>query len=483
MPLTFSDEQIREITGQVLETPALIERALQQKADVVKKKQDYKDLDDAQNVYTVYYSNIIKRYHAELKYLSGTQRTDPDDSLIDPSGQLAAGNAYCPRGEPAWKPFQPKVTDMINGNPTTPFAGYETTVISAISPPLTLMKTGFTSGTADTTTTAAFVVDEVEVTDDTGFAENDTVLFISGSAFLLGTVTEITAMAPPAAKFKVTILRASGGYAGILTGATVKNFHPGFTLSQRELETGILPGEVTYLQNLKTDIDAKVAAWEALLVSQIADLTANDAPAPEAAEITAAKNAATATKVIIDTWQGYPSIGSGTSRFGTNLPALEAEMTARPGGAAARISQITTRLGSVAQSPDGSFSGTGHYYSYFNNLNMRLNLIEGTLRNHYQMGMGGEVFDQKIKVLEDILARDTATFSIAAFTVDGNNSSTIAVNQTTNFGLGDTVKVMSNTVRTLTGTILAIDNLRVTLSFDIPASYTVADKARLVKQN
>ena len=107
MPLLFNDEQIREITGQVLEAPDLIARAIEEREAVIKKQQDYKDLDDAQAVYTGYYNNIITKYHAELAVLSGTQRTNPNDALIDPAAQLAEGNVYLPRGEPVWKPFQP----------------------------------------------------------------------------------------------------------------------------------------------------------------------------------------------------------------------------------------------------------------------------------------------------------------------------------------------------------------------------------------
>lgn len=489
-PLNFNDEQIREITGQVLEAPDLIARANEEKAAVLKKQQDYKDLDDAQAVYTGYYNNIITKYHAELAVLSGTQRTNPNDALIDPAAQLAEGNVYLPRGEPVWKPFQPKLNDINNGNPTSVYPGTtEPAQIGLVTTSINLLKSGFTDGSASTTTTGAFTGSNVPVSSNAGFSVGNRVLFISGSNFLYGTITNITSGAnpspPPATiyTFTISVISSSAGTGGIGTGATVRNYHPGFTLAQRETGSGLSAGELAYMNGLKADIDTKVAAWETMLNTQLGYLNANDAPAPDAAEITAAKGDINNAKTIIDTWQAYPSTGSGTSRFGTNLPALESELSARPSFITARAPQITSRLGSVSQNGDGNFTGSGHYLNYFNNLNMRINMIQGTLRNYYQMNLGTEVFNQKIKVLEDQLAQGASTFTIAAFTADGDNGNTVAVKTTTGLGLGDTVKVMSNTVRTLTGTILAINDLRVTVSFDVPNTYTVGDKARLVKQN
>lgn len=490
MPLLFNDEQIRELTGQVLQAPDLIARAIEEKEAVVKKQQDFKDLDDAQSVYTGYYDNIITQYHNELAILSGTQRTNPDNSLIDPAGQLAAGNVYLPRGEPVWKPFQPKVNDINNGLPTIAYVGTtEPAQIAWTTTSINLLKNGFTDGAATTTTTAAFVGNTVSVNSNAGFAIGNRVIFISGSNFLYGTVTTVTSgpnptpPPPTLSGLTISVILSSAGTGGIAMGASVRNFHPGFNLTQRETGGGLAAGELAYMNGLKADIDTKVTAWEAILDAELGYLNANDAPAPEAGEITAAKGDINNAKAIIDTWQAFPSTGSGTSRFGTNLPDLEAELSARPTFISSRTPQITNRLGSVTQGGDGTFSGSGQYLSYFNNLNMRINMIQGTLRNYYQMNLGIEVFDQRIKVLEDQLAQGSSTFTIAALTSDGNNGNTVAVKTTQNLGLGDTIKVMSNTVRTLTGTILAINELLVTVSFDVPNTYTVGDKARLVKQN
>ena len=489
-PLNFNEEQIRELTGQVLEAPDLIARAIEEKEAVVKKQQDFKDLDDAQAVYTDYYSNIITRYHTELAVLSGTQRTNPNDALIDPAAQLAPGNIYLPRGEPVWKPFQPKLNDINNGNPTSVYGGTtEPAQIALTTTSINLLKSGFTDGAATTTTTAAFVGNSVSVTSNVGFSIGNRVIFISGSNFLYGTITNVTSgtnPSPPPATLNgltIAVIASSAGTGGIASGASVRNFHPGFSFAQRETGSGLSSGELAYMNGLKTDIDTKVAAWETMLNTQLSTLNANDAAAPDAAEITAAKGDINNAKTIIDTWQAYPSTGSGTSRFGTNLPALETELSARNTYSGTRATQIISRLGSVSQSSDGKFTGSGQYLNYFNNLNMRISMIQGTLRNYYQMNMGLEVFDQRIKVLEDQLAQGSSTFTIAALTSDGNNGNTVAVKTTTGLSLGDTVKVMSNTVRSLTGTVLAINELLITVSFDVPDTYKVGDKARLVKQN
>lgn len=477
MALVFSDDQIKSLTALVLEAPISIASLTTDKANVVAQKAKYLADDNGNAVYTNNWKGIIDAYHDEGKYLDGLTKTPYSLAAIDPAARLIDGNIHFITS-PIWVNFQPKVHASNTGLPTFSFPTTEQAAINQILTSIALLKTGWTDGAATTTTTAAFVVDEVDVTSAAGFLIGNRVLFISGSNYLYGTIATITGL-----KLKIVIISASAGFTGIAMGATVTNFFAGFNLTQRESGAGTNAGLTAFMAALKLLIDGDVATWQGRLTPQQTALNANDAIGVEATEITTAKNNVASALLVITTWQSFPSIGVGTSRFGTNLPPLESKLGTRPAEITTRAGQIPTRLGSISQAADGSFTGTGNYFKLFENLNARLNKAGGTRRQFYSADLGVILFDQLIANATSQAARDSITFTIAKLTAPATGTNQVTVDTVVGLAVSNTVKVIGTTLPTITTTITSIAGLVLTLGALIPNTYTLGEISRVVKQN
>jgi hypothetical protein len=476
MSLVFTDTQLKDLTKGVLNAPANILAAQADQAAMVAQKAKLLVTDQGNETYTNNWLNIIARYHEELKYLNGVTHTNYDSAAIQPAGKLTQPNIHF--NPPTWVKFQPQLHASNNGIPIGAWANTETEAIDRANLYLDYLKNGFTDGAANTTATTGFVVDEIDVTSAVGLAAGNRVLFISGSNFLLGTIDTIVGL-----KLKIIIILSSGGFPGILTGATVANFHVGFSLAQRDAGTGANAGDVAYQAALKVPIDTAIADWKTRLNAEKTELLANDATGTEATEITNAKNLVNGHITTITTWQSFPAIGVGTGRFGTNLPPLEVSLANRPAQITSRITEITTALGSVSQLPDGTYSGSGNYFKLFDNLNLRLNIAGGSLRSYYDADLGVQALAQIVVNLQNQKIRDEATFNVKSFTADADGTNVIKVNTITGLIVTDAVKIMSNSQAVLSAVITGIAGLNVTLDITIPNTYTVADLARLSKQS
>lgn len=477
MSLTFTDAQIKDLTQKVIDSPTLIAQADAQIAATTLNKAKVLASDNQNAVYTTNWVNILTQYHTEIKYLNGVLYTEYDTAQIPLAGQLLNPNIHFPTS-PIWTKFQPKLDPSNTGLPTSVFANTETEALTRINTYFGLLKTGFTDGSGSTTTTGAFAVGVVAVTSTTGFSVGNHVLFISGSNFLYGTISLIAGL-----NVTVALVISSAGFSGILTGASMKNFHVGWTLGQRDSGTGASTGDSAYMAALKVQADVPVADWKTRLNAELTALNANDAVGTEKTQITAAKAQVSGHISVITTWQAFPAIGVGTSRFGTNLPALESDIAARPGEFATRIADITIALGGVTQNPDGTYSGTTNYFNLFDNLNLRLNKAGGTLRTYYDSDLGVQLFTQLKTNIINQTARDNATFNIQVFSQDANGSNVVALASVAGLLVSDAVKIMSSTQAVLTATISGISGNLVTLSITVPNTYKASESARLVKQN
>lgn len=480
MAFNFTDEQIRELTGQVLAAPQKIADLNNNKTKAIQLKNDYLDLDNANKVYTDGYLAFVSSYHTELKYLNGEDRTLYDTANIDPAGRLTDGNIHFP-SSPVWVNMQPKKHPSNEGLPFGSWVDREDTSINNINTLIDLMKNGFASGATTSSTATAFVGNTVEV-NSTAFSNGQTVLFYNGTNFLYGTITSIDSPPPMTGvrTLGISIIYSSAGFGGISIGSTVKNFHSGFNNAQRE-ET-VIPPDVAYLHGLKDQIDFLVGLWETILGSEETALNSNDAP--ETSEIASAIANINTSQSAIDTWQAQPSTGSGVSRFGdTYLNPLISAMSTRLTQITARAAQIISRLGSITQNPDGSYTDSGHYFSFFDNLNLRINKASGTLRNFYQQDLIISVIDQQIATAQAAADRDSATFDIKQFTADANGTNVVSLDNVSGLSISQSVKIMSNAQTTINAVITDIMSLDVELDIIIPSTYKVADKARLVVQN
>ncbi|NBW98518.1 hypothetical protein EBR03_02985 [bacterium] len=319
------------------------------------------------------------------------------------------------------------------------------------------------------------------MTSPSGFAVGHKVLFTSGSNFLYGTITTIGAAVPlMGAPMQVSIIFSNNGYAGIASGATVKNSFGGFSLSQRNAGTGSNGGETALLLALESDIDTKIGVIKAALDAQKVALLANDATGAEAAEISTARTAINTKITSVATWQAYPSTGA-TSRFGNNLSTIETVLSSRLTEIPTRVTQITNRLGSITQNPDGTYSGTGNYFNLFSSLDVRLNKGGGTLRSYYNSDLGIALFTNMIISFQNQVDRDSAVFTVKALGANATGTNQITVSNSTGLATGP-AKVMSATQPVIDVNISSISGNTLTLDVTVSSDYKTTESARIVKQ-
>ena len=481
--LTFTDSQIKETTGQMLAAPAKLESQAASQANAANAKAGYLDLDKANAIYTDQYLAIIQAYHDEYKLISGIQKTITSEASITAGGKLDSGNTFFPDASnpPIWQKFQPFLAPEVLGNPTTTYAATEQAAWTPLQNYITLLETGFTSGSASTAFTLGTST-TVSVLLSTGFSVGDKVIiFDTGSGWVYGTINLITAGIPPAATLITYDTVSSGGTLG--STGTIANHDGGFSMAQRE-NGGVSGGRGAYLTGLKTSIDTQVTTWAANLTSQLTALNTNqDTVAPGPANVTTAKTNVTTAKSTITTWQARPATGTGLSRYGAYLDNdIVPLISTRTSQISVRTPQIPAALGTVTQAPDGTYTGSGFYFKLFGNIDLRLNKTGGTLRQYYQQDLVGAAFAQQTSLTKGTTSRDAETFLVKIFQTDADGTNVIQLADVNSLTNGESVKIITNTQPVITTTISSITGQKVQLAASVPNTYTVADQARLVVQ-
>lgn len=479
MALIFTESQIQELTGQLLAAEEKKLQALQRKELLTKTKADYLDLDNANAAYTAHILGIIDAYHTEYKYLQGTLRTTPTTANIDDGGRLAPGNIYFPSTPTPWLRFQPKMQLENNGYPESPFTPTEPAASTLVSTAAELLTDGFNDGAGSATSTGGFVGVNIEVTSISGFTVGDRVVILSGANYLYGTIDSLGTM--PSPNMDITLITANAGYGGITSGATIENALTAFSNSERE--SGASPmSRDTLMQAIKASIDTYVTDLETILVAEETALNSNDATGEDATTNQAALGDLSSILTAINTWQAQPSLGVGTSRFGdTYLSPFLSAIAARDSFVTTRAAQVAASLGTLSQAPEGPLTGSGQYLAYGENLNQRLNLVSGTLRQYYASDLAIRAIDDEIALILSLQARDSATFDIRLLTAEPTGSRTVTVDNPSGLTVSNAVRIISNTVQPLVTTITEIVDDKITLADPVPPIYTTQDKARLVR--
>ena len=479
MALTFTDDQVRTVSGEVLSIPALITTLTAQKVQATQGKADTLTKDEGNQAFYDFYKNTAISYHDELKNINGLARAPYLDSVLDDSAQQKAGNLHYP-ASPIWTAMLPKVIDANNGLPTTPFSPYENDQLTKVFDLIDLLKNGFTDGALDDTLTTAYVIGQDIEVDTGGFVVGQRIVIDDSNVSLLA---EVVAVNPPsttgAEDLEITVLSDPNVVLGI--GARVRNFHPGFTDAEREGTSTPYAPEV--LQFWSDELDSEVQDWENSLDGQLAALGTLDPGGVENTDRDDAITDVNAAKTAIDTWQTAPDTGVGIGRFGdTALAPLESKITDRQSEAPARAAAILGFVGSVSQTPDGAYSGTGHYYSLFKWVDFRISKAGGTLFAFYNFDLVLKFIDNQILTATNKKAEFDATLLVLKLAEDADGTNFVTLEDVTGLSISDAVKIVDDDVLTpvFSGTIVGIGGLIVEL--DGPVSgFLVEKRARLVK--
>lgn len=256
------------------------------------------------------------------------------------------------------------------------------------------------------------------------------------------------------------------------------------------------------VQTLKSDLVTAINGIVTQLNAELAAILTNDSDAGRQAQNNAARNdintnimpALTAWLAYADfntshgqtTCAGFNSYNSNllapTKLHSAQLAALTTALNNRTTFLTTRVSQLNTNLGSVSQNIDtGDYTGSGFYKSRLDYLNLRINVMTGSLTALVndqqsiaaQTQISGNLKDQK-SIYMSILPT-------TKFAVSGNGTAVISLVNASFYGPGDLVYIASDTQDELTRAIKAINGNSVLLDSPVPAKYTVLDNTRFYK--
>lgn len=255
--------------------------------------------------------------------------------------------------------------------------------------------------------------------------------------------------------------------------------------SVTERQTGIddLTGPPFNLPADLTALKGMVDIWEASLNTEKSALMANTDSQQTSQIANALADVNNALAQII-AWEALPDYAVNGKLDGTGLAILTDETTARLVYIATRVSEVNTRLGDITQNADGSLASfSGLYGARYTNIDSRINLATGTLSKQVGIELAIRVQNETITNNNDYKTYlDNNVLRATKLTANANGTANIAVSDVTGLAVSNTIYIVSETQAELTGTILAINGLVVTLSFNVPATFTVGDLARLIKQ-
>ena len=162
---------------------------------------------------------------------------------------------------------------------------------------------------------------------------------------------------------------------------------------------------------------------------------------------------------------------------------IKAEITARESFIVTRSSEVDANLGLVDQdTSDGSLnSATGFYGDRYKIIDLRLNLMAGSLNALIAAEKGQEAQDE-LKAsnanAEDVYS---SVIKVSAFRAPASGGPDIHVLDASDFSPGDNVFVMANTQQEISTSIVSKDGNRLTLATNIPKKYRENDGARIYK--
>lgn len=256
------------------------------------------------------------------------------------------------------------------------------------------------------------------------------------------------------------------------------------------------------MQTAGTNLKNAIQAWESFLNSTDALVPTTDTNPTRSAQNIASKQDIADSIVIIDTWQGlndYDTSHGQTTCVGFNsydvsllgptkfraveLQAIKDEITARQSFVGARIGQITTNLGFIVQdmSSGDVSSSSGFYGQRFRFIDMRLNLMAGSLSKAISLEQGQGAQDQLKKSNENAGLAYSSIVVATAFRAPALGTKTIHVMDITGFNVSDNVYVVAEEQQEIATTISNIQGNTVFLTNLIPQKYRQDNGARLYK--
>jgi len=258
----------------------------------------------------------------------------------------------------------------------------------------------------------------------------------------------------------------------------------------------------TEIQSTNTALKNAVQAWEDFINITHGLVAVVDLDVTRSAENDAARDDITNSISVINAWQaladfdtthgettcaGFNSIDvntlGATKYRAAELQPLKDEITARQAFITTRVAQIVSYLGSVTQDLNTGeiVSADGLYGNRFRFIDMRLNLIGGSLAKTRGFEQGKDAQDRFKQSNANAAAAYASVMVATAFRAPGAGTATIHVIDATGFSVSDTVFIVADKQSEISTTIQSIDGNRIVLTKNIPKKYRENEGARLYK--
>lgn len=481
MAITFTDAQLREMTGQLINSDEIIKGYQNAGRAATDRKNDYLDLDDQEKVYFDNWLNIIEQFHTELKLLNAEQRTTYNGSDVDPSARLSGGNKHFSD----WGGYKPKVIPANNGNPVSTYTGnFELDRAIRIIDWVGKIKTGF-AGPSVSGTGTGYSSGSFQVTGSVSAVAGQAIVLYKAGAAVYGICTGHTTTenpGPPPTSNTVITLNVLETYGNLTGSFSYTQNHNGFVNTVR-----LSTNNDGFLEMCKQILMNTSNEYVSVLDQMLVALEENDSKEGlDPSQITAAKTATTTMKEQILSWVNLVDAPTSNQlRFGdANInPYNSLVVDRRDNYIPERVQQIKSSLGEVVQPDTSTVTGNGRYNDLYTSLNIRIHKISGYLRNYYQMDLATVASQEQagVKIAEATRNKNFAIVKVLVENPVGTKS--IKIKDFGGLSVGDSVKVMDNVV---TGVLdFTIQELipptTVVLSDVVPPKYTLGAQARLVK--
>lgn len=472
-----------KISGEILDLPQKVQAVNDTNIQLAAVKIDLQNQDNSLKIFFDKYNDIINNYQNERRWLDGTTYSIILNSDLINAAQRIPNNKFFP-SDGTWTKYQPLKHPSVIGLNLSNSSNSELAIFSnnlqsgGLAVLIDFLLNGQTSGVSNDILTTTYINGSGTLAVTSGGQTVGKLLAVSqGSVSALFLITAISGT-----NLTVTEIIPPNGSL-IATSAVIENI-TAFTNTERN--TLISSMYQNILTELTNTIKSSIILWKTAITNQLNELNLNgDSRTPQNNEINTAKNNINNTLIIINNWQTLPNTGTlgNDSKFvNTNITPIQNSITSRTNFNTIRNTEVITALGNIIQLPDGTYTGTGIYYQRFIQIDSRINLAGGPLTEYYEKNGATDALTQIADNANNRLNTYTAELRVEALTQSATNSNVIKVTSITGFSVTNTIFIVGDGLIELTGNIIAINGINITVNFIVPNTYTTSIKTRIYKQ-
>ena len=256
------------------------------------------------------------------------------------------------------------------------------------------------------------------------------------------------------------------------------------------------------IQGLSTSIITEVTNWKAFLTSSIPFIVTTDPNPTKQTENNIAIADINSAIAAIDSWLTAPTFDTGhgqttcsgfnfynpfllqATKFRTDtFNILKNEITARLAFIVTRIAQLQVNLGSVVQDVStGQITSTsGLYGERFPFINLRLNLMSGTLKKLEGLKLGQRAQDEAVAFNNLALQAYNSVITVTTLAAPSTGIDKIHLKNASGFSVGNSVYIVANDQPETQYTILSKTGNLIQLDQPVSQKYRTNNLSRIYK--